>query len=188
MGYLKERLKHAIRFRHKRGYGVHSPFMFNLILNVIRDREKRFSYPVELEQANILNRRERKVFRLLARLIRHLRVHRIVCLGLNSSLLASYLSMVYQEADVCDVPDRLSDADFVYIGRRTLAFINLLNDEEWIKDYPKYIVIADIYKDARHARLWRQLNEKATVSVDMMWYGLLFFDRKIQKGRYRLII
>ena len=32
MGYLKERIKHAVRFRHKRGYGVHSPFMFNLIL------------------------------------------------------------------------------------------------------------------------------------------------------------
>ena len=27
MGYLKERIKHAVRFRHKRGYGVHSPFM-----------------------------------------------------------------------------------------------------------------------------------------------------------------
>ncbi len=188
MGYLKERFKHAIRFRHKRGYGVHSPFMFNLILNVIRDREKQFSYPVELEQANILNRRERKVFRLLARLIRHLHVHRIVCLGLNSSLLASYLSMVYQEADVCDVPDGLSDADFVYIGRRTLSGINLPNDEKWIMEFPKYVVITDIYKDARHARLWRQLRERATVSVDMMWYGLLFFDPKIQKGRYKLII
>ena len=37
MGYLKERIKHAVRFRHKRGYGVHSPFMFNLILNVIQN-------------------------------------------------------------------------------------------------------------------------------------------------------
>ena len=35
MGYLKERIKHAVRFRHKRGYGVHSPFMFNLILTGI---------------------------------------------------------------------------------------------------------------------------------------------------------
>ena len=50
MGYLKERIKHAVRFRHKRGYGVHSPFMFNLILNVIRDREKQFQYPERLER------------------------------------------------------------------------------------------------------------------------------------------
>ena len=44
MGYLKERLKHVIRFRHKREYGVHSPFMFNLILNVIRDKRKYMVY------------------------------------------------------------------------------------------------------------------------------------------------
>ncbi len=188
MGYLKERLKHAIRFRHKRGYGVHSPFMFNLILNVIRDKKKQFSYPVELEEANILNRRERKAYRLLSRLVRHLRVRRIVCLGLNSSLLASYLSLVYQKADVSDVPEGLEEADFVYIGRRTLANMPFLGDRTWITSCPKYVVIADIYKDPRHARLWRQLCGRATVSVDMMWYGLLFFDTKIQKGKYELII
>ena len=54
MGYLKERLKHVIRFRHKRGYGVHSPFMFNLILNVIRDKEKQFVYPEALEKFGML--------------------------------------------------------------------------------------------------------------------------------------
>ena len=69
MGYLKERIKHAVRFRHKRGYGVHSPFMFNLILNVIRDREKQFQYPERLERENCLNHRERKIFRLLSRLV-----------------------------------------------------------------------------------------------------------------------
>lgn len=188
MRYLKERIKHAIRFRHKRGYGVHSPFMFNLILNVIRDREKQFSYPIGLEQADILNRRERKIFRLLARLICHLRVRKIVCLGLNSSLLASYLSMVYQEGEVCESPDCLSEADFIFIGHRTLMNLNLPDDAEWIKDYPKCVVITDIYKDAQHACLWSRLREQSTVSVDMMWYGLLFFDTKIQKGKYRLII
>lgn len=65
MGYLKERIKHAVRFRHKRGYGVHSPFMFNLILNVIRDREKQFQYPERLERENCLNHRERKIFPLI---------------------------------------------------------------------------------------------------------------------------
>ena len=56
------------------------------------------------------------------------------------------------------------------------------------EDYPRYLVIADIHKDARHAALWRRLREQATVSVDMMWYGLLLFDRKIQKGNYKLML
>ena len=76
MGYLKERIKHAVRFLHKRGFGVHSPFMFNLILNVIRDRDRTFDYPLEWEKWNLLSRLERKIFRLLSRLIRHLEVRR----------------------------------------------------------------------------------------------------------------
>lgn len=188
MGYLKERLKHAVRFRHKRGYGVHSPFMFNLILNVIRDREKQFSYPVELEEANLLDRRERKVFRLLSRLIRHLCVHRVVCLGKNSSLLVAYLSLVYPDACIGDSPDSLADADFIYVGRHSSAQCGPIDWDTLLTSYPRYIAIADINKDPRHARLWRQLANRATVSVDMMWYGLLLFDSKIQRGKYRLII
>ena len=118
MGYLKERIKHAVRFRHKRGYGVHSPFMFNLILNVIRDREKQFQYPERLERENCLNHRERKIFRLLSRLVRSLRVHRMICLGKNADILCRYLQ------EVCDVEisvnqlDTLQSADFIYIGRQ----------------------------------------------------------------------
>ncbi len=62
MGYLKERIKHAVRFRHKRGYGVHSPFMFNLILNVIRDREKQFQYPERLEREKLFESSGEKKF------------------------------------------------------------------------------------------------------------------------------
>lgn len=190
MSYLKERIKHAVRFRHKRGYGVHSPFMFNLILNVIRDKEKQFTYPEALEKANLLNQRERKVFRLLSRLIRYLKVQQVVCIGKNADLLADYLSIVYREANICsDIPESLKDTDFIYIGRKASeAMKEYFDFSEFLSGYPKYVVIADIYKDAHNVRLWRQLSEKATVSVDMLWYGLLFFDEKIQPGRYNLII
>ena len=187
MGYLKERIKHAVRFRHKRGYGVHSPFMFNLILNVIRDREKQFQYPEKLERENCLNHRERKIFRLLSRLVRSLRVHRMICLGKNADILCRYLQ------EVCDVEisvnqlDTLQSADFIYIGRQfpldETTFAGMLQNHP-----QKCIVIADIHKKGIHARLWHQWLEKATVSVDMMWYGILFFDDKIQEGRYWLMI
>ena len=188
MGYWKERLKHAVRFRHKRGYGVHSPFMFNLILNVICDRKKQFQYPLELEQAKLLDHRERKVFHLLSRLIRHLKVHRIVCLGKNATLLADYLAVIYRDASFSDNPTRFLEADFVYLGHQKSADQESLEWNQFLESYPRYVVITDIYKNSGHARLWRQLSPKATVSVDMMWYGLLFFDNKIQQGKYKLII
>lgn len=190
MSYLKERIKHAVRFRHKRGYGVHSPFMFNLILNVIRDKEKQFTYPEALEKADLLKPRGRKVFRLLSRLIRFLKVRKVVCLGSNAELLTGYLSLVYREAVIqSNRADQLNQADFIYIGRdarQMLAEDSVLSG--LCDTTRRYIVIADIYKDPFNRKLWRQYYEKATVSVDMMWYGLLLFDEKIQKGKYNLII
>lgn len=190
MGYLKERIKHAVRFRHKRGYGVHSPFMFNLILNVIRDKEKQFTYPLALEEADLLSRRERKVFRLLSRLIRYFKVEKVVCIGYNAELLTGYLSEVYREASISsNRPERLEQADFIYLGRDSERF---LSGEFIFSTFPepvrKYIVIADIYKNTLNRRIWRQYRDKATVSVDMMWYGLLLFDSRIQQGKYSLTI
>lgn len=190
MGYLKERIKHAVRFRHKRGYGVHSPFMFNLILNVIRDKEKQFAYPEALENSGILKTREKKVFRLLSRLIRYLKVRKVVCLGSYADLLATYLSQVYQEASIqSNLPYQLEQADFIYIGRKASEILpeELSRTLAW-KGKVKYIIVADIYKDAFNARIWKQYREQATVSVDMMWYGLLVFNDKIQRGKYNLII
>ena len=85
--------------------------------------------------------------------------------------------------------DQLKQADFVYIGRgadKTGTGDGMLsclfNNER------KCVVIADIYRSPWHRRIWRQYCEKATVSIDMMWYGIVLFDDKIQKGKYNLII
>ena len=188
MGYLKERVKHAVRFRHKRGYGVHSPFMFNLILNVIRDRERLFDYPLEWEKRELLRHRERKVFRLLSRLIRYLRVERVVCLGEHAEHLVEYLSAIYQDASITSHVEEAAEADFIFLGKRQGNEMPAIDWATFLEHEPKYLVISDIYRDKQHARLWRLLRERATVSVDMMWYGMLFFNPKIQKGKYNLII
>lgn len=188
MGYLKERIKHAVRFRHKRGFGVHSPFMFNLILNVIRDRDRTFDYPLEWEKGNLLSRRERKIFRLLSRLIRHLEVRRMVCTGENAALLTEYLETACPQVLLTSCLEEVGEADFIYVGRRMPGEKTALDWGAFMRNEPKYAVISDIYKDKQHARLWRLLRERATVSVDMMWYGILFFNDKIQRGKYNLTI
>lgn len=190
MSYLKERLKHAVRFRHKRGYGVHSPFMFYFILNVLRDKGKQFTYPETGIKMNFPGRRERKVFRLLSRLIRYFRVHRVVCIGRNAEMLVDYLKHTNPEVYMkSNVLEELPVADFICLGRKTSEILPVeFSFGEMLSNKPKYMVIADIYKDSFNGRLWRQYRDKATVSVDMMWYGLLLFDEKIQPGKYNSMI
>lgn len=187
--YLKERIKHAVRFRHKRGFGVHSPFMFNLILNVIRDRKKRYRYPFGAEAKRKIGYRERKFYRLLFRLAEFLEVKNILCFGVKTDDLSLYLSELPAELR-CNQPIFMAEADFIYIGKDARAVLQnvALNLGRVLQSERRCVVITDIYKNSFNARLWQQWRGKATVTVDMMWYGILFFDEKLQKGRYNLTI
>ena len=57
--YLKQRFKHAIRFRHKRGYGVHSPFVFDLITSVIKEKAVYYDFE-RIEAMGNIREKERK--------------------------------------------------------------------------------------------------------------------------------
>lgn len=192
MSYLKERIKHAVRFRHKRGFGVHSPFMFNLILNVIRDKGKCFVYPGDFEKDSKSGHRERKTLRLLFRLNSYLNVRNIHCFGADAVKVGNYLRNVPESARIeINVPEISGDIDFIYIGRNAQRFLSPEDLSRMLATVNKKkvcIVVTDIYRNSFASRLWRQFGEKATVKVDMMWYGILFFDDKLQKGKYNLII
>lgn len=82
------------------------------------------------------------------------------------------------------------EIDMVFLGR---AF-----EEDWDETWeevlrvrrrgPLCIVIKDIYKGRFNSLVWRQLRQEGTVSIDMMWYGIVFFDTRLQKGKYNVII
>lgn len=192
MSYLKERIKHAVRFRHKRGYGVHSPFMFNLILNAIRDKEKQYTYPENIEKRDGLGHRKKKEFRLLSRLTRYLKVNSVTCFGVEAPRIGNYLKAMEPGADIQVNGGTLPpEVDFIYLGRGFQQYLPADLEREILfaaGGKRRCIVITDIYKSRQAGRLWRQGREKATVCLDMMWYGILLFDEKLQKGRYNLII
>ena len=189
--YLKERMKHAVRFRHKRGYGVHSPFMFNFILNVIRDRRHTFVYPEGVERQKKIGHRERAFYRLLFRIAVFLKVRKVVCfthrcegIGLYLQGLGSAGQPEYNRLEAVE------NADMVYIGRECRTLLKGREGElsEMIGKQRQCVVVSDIHKNRFNAQLWRLLAGKANVRVDMMWYGILLFDEKLQKGSYHLML
>lgn len=188
--YLKERLKHAVRFRHKRGFGVHSPFMFNLILNIIRDKGGNFIYPERAERQPGIRYRERKFYRLLCRLVNYLEVKHVVCLSAKPENILLYLSEAGEQTKIVkNEPGQLAEADFIYIGRDARTVLQGIPLHFGGELQSRVcVVISDIYKNSFNACLWQQACGKATVTIDMMWYGILLYDKKLQKGRYNLII
>ena len=203
--YLKQRFKHAIRFRHKRGYGVHSPFVFDLITNVIKEKAVYYDFE-RIESKGNIREKERKLYRLLFRLAEYFSYRNVLCVGVRSPWASMYLAAVSKQMVLlnggCACPGaeyteqvkpgdlKGREIDMVFLGR---AF-----EEDWDEAWeevlrvrkrgPLCIVIKDIYKGRFNSLVWRQLRQEGTVSIDMMWYGIVFFDTRLQKGRYNMII
>ncbi len=256
--YYTQRLKHALRFRTKRGYGVHSPYMFNLIMNVLRDRRRTpFRYPTERVS---LSHRDRKLFRLTYRLNLFLHNDKLYASGKRATLLRDYLSGgrgvevldgegasqgvgrvesgrgAIKGVEVCsDLGEFAELAEFSFLwldsgsgkgkkrgkrgkkDRKRMVMngdgIGEANDSvgagerrndaeseeskemvearicEWAerRDGHHTVLITEINRDATQQRLWKRLSEMATVRIEMLWFGLLIFDPKLQPGTYHLL-
>ncbi|MFO3727618.1 hypothetical protein [Butyricimonas muris] len=203
--YLKQRFKHAIRFRHKRGYGVHSPFVFDLITNVIKEKAEYYDF-ARIEAMGNVREKERKLYRLIFRLADYFSFREVLCVGVENPWVSRYLAAVSKQMNVLNGGHDCPGAE--YTGRVTpaemkgreidLLFLGRAFEADWHESWeevlqerkkgPLCVVIKDIYKGRFNSLVWRQLRQEGTVSIDMMWYGIVFFDERLQKGRYNLII
>lgn len=120
-----------------------------------------------------------------------LKVRNVVCFTQRSELLGLYLqSLDGAEQIKYNCLEAGGDADMVYIGRECRVLLKGREKEllEMIGKKKQCVFIFDIHKNSFNASLWRSLAGKANVRVDMMWYGILLFDEKLQKGSYHLML
>ncbi len=203
--YLKQRLKHAIRFRHKRGYGVHSPFVFDLITNVIKEKAVYYDFG-RIEAMGDMREKEKKLYRLLFRLAEYFSYRNVLCVGVETAWVSRYLAGVSKKMTLLNGGQVCPGAEYTeqvkpgeLKGRKIdMIFLGKAFEADWDEAWeevlrerkrgPLCIFIKDIYKGRFNSLVWRQLRQEGTVSIDMMWYGIVFFDTRLQKGRYNVII
>ena len=182
--YYTQRLKHAIRFRTKRGFGVHSPYMFNLITNVLRERRKSAHlYPAESRR---LGHRDSKLLRLTLRLNDFLKPSDIYAAGKRTEMLKRYIGSARIHEDAAEI----DQCSFIWLDVCGIKNRELLPKLcAWAADSSSHrsILITDINRNRYQRQIWRALGYKATVKVEMMWCGILIFDPKLQNGSYHML-
>ena len=187
MNYYKARIKHLIRFRHKRGFGVHSPYMFNFILNVLRDKKKTYDYSLLFEKN--LQRDKKRRLRLISRVVRYLDIKNLLCMGDDVNMLVDYLAALSCQINTTRVNtfEKIDSVDFIYIGTIFQMQENRFSDLQNLSvDNVRCMFIENIYKDKNNMMLWQYYSSLAQVQIDMLNYGILLFDTKIQKGTYKI--
>lgn len=136
------------RFRNKRGFGVHSPFAFHLITEIIREKYPFYKFEVIDEAIQKFCEQENKhittkKFHILFRLINHLHSSRVLEIGSYYGLSTLSMSLCGAEKSIEVLP--LKDRDFGRIETLTSQYnlrnIKILPDEAAITGSFDFIYI-----------------------------------------------
>ncbi|MCD8183093.1 MAG: hypothetical protein LUE99_08360 [Bacteroides sp.] len=190
------------RFRHRCGYGVHSPFAFNLITNVIYEKMPYYKYKdLTLEQKRLASQKERhwnyeskKVKQLLFRLVNYAQPDTIVDVG---TLAASslYLKAGREKADYTSATDlsELFLENGVPVG---FLYLHDYRHPEFMEEVfricaarttdQSVFVIEGIRYTSRMRAIWKRMqqNERAGITFDLYELGIIFFDKTKIKQDY----
>ena len=188
------------RFRHRCGYGVHSPFAFNLITELFYEKTPFYDY-------QLLSARERtegdadwrkaertKVKRMLFRLVNHIQPRTVVAAGVPTAA-SIYLQAGCKRQQFCPLVTSgelkaccLPTVDFLYIGRsdepdfRWKVFDSLAD-----KVTPETVfAVADINSSEAMKAMWKRMqqDERTGITFDLYDVGIIFFDKSRFKQHY----
>ena len=199
---LKRPFIWLLRFRHRCGYGVHSPFAFNLITQVIYENTPYYKYKdlagkeksLVFEKDRNWKYESKKIKRFLFRLVIYAQPDSIVDAG---TLAASslYLKAGKEGADyipASGLPDLFLEAgvpvDFLYLhDYRHPVFMEEVFRICVARTTGKSVfVIEGIRYTPEMSALWKRMkqDERTGISFDLYDLGILFFDKTKIKQDY----
>lgn len=188
------------RFRYRCGYGVHSPFAFQLITDVIYEKTPYYAYHAlaaeqeKREKAHGWRKEGEKVNRLLFRLVNRVQPRAILEVG-RPSTASVYLQAAKPLADYLFAAHL---SELLLESGATIDVLYLNDEKNPVLMEEVFHVCADrahthslfILKGIGYSRamksLWKRLkkDERVGITFDLYDVGLLFFDKTKIKQHY----
>lgn len=190
--------------RYRKGFGVHSPFVFNLITKVIEERCPYYCfYDIALSRKKqvLHNAIQPRQGELLFRLTNYFQPSNILQIGPSQSLSALYLTS-YRTGLECvslekeyarllpDILQEMETLDFVFFNRtiEQNLYIGLFYECSNHINNGTVFVCDGINASCEMKKTWKKIcsDERVTVSVDLYSMGIVFFNRKLHKQDYKV--
>lgn len=183
------------RFRHRRGYGIHSPFAFQLVTGVVYEKGEYYAYR-ELAEArkHMPQALPERDDRLMLRLINHHRARTCVVAGRRTELTCRYLKAgragcrlrTLEEATPAALAGLLEETG----GTEMLC---ILGCPDWLELFraalprctSRTLVVAEGIHRWR-GQSWKEVEDTPEVRVafDLHDLGLAYFHRHLCKQNY----
>ncbi len=181
--FLSRAFRWLRRFRKRRGYGVHSPFAFNLITGVFFEKEAYYAYAsLQKWRKNFPTTTLERNDRLLFRLINEHQPKTGLIVGEGAEVPAEYLK---SGCRTCRFAVEQAPLDFCYIHKPELleeilpAVLPRLSE--------RALLIANgIYATKSAQVAWKSFvaDEKVRVSFDLYELGLAYTEARLNKQDY----
>ena len=170
------RLRHRITSNSSKGFGIHSPFMFDFITNVVNEKNPYYSYK-EIENRAQSNKEE-KYLKLIYRIINYYKIKNVLFLG-QDKYTERLLGLCKNINIDTTGRDNIDGYDFVYI-----ADIGTLPDES-IQSSDVIICINNIYNNSK---LWNRLKRIgiSKIFIDFFDFGIIFAKNNFQTQIYKI--
>lgn len=177
------------RFRKRKGYGVHSPFAFHYITELIYDKHKYEAYRT-VKAAALRRDTNRKSGRLLYRIARKVQPRQILFHGDQTSRSLMYLRLGWPDAVVLEELEAANATNAL-----DMAFFNIespLRMEESVMMAMRYaseqsqFIIHGIHSSKQALAAWKRLvkNPLSGITFDLWDLGIILFDKSYIKQDY----
>lgn len=186
-----------IRFRNRCGYGVHSPFAFDLITNVFYEKRAYYAYDRLMQQEKKMSVSadvSLKVKRLLFRMVNRIQPALLIDAG-DTSVTSLYLQAAKKEIEYRKVTTSAScqlgieeKIDLLYIHKyKDPSFVEELFNKCLPHTHEHTVFIVEgICYSRKMKLLWKEFrkNEKVFITFDLYDLGILYFDSQKNKQHY----
>lgn len=190
------------RFRHRCGYGVHSPSDFFLITSVIYEKHSYYAYRTLRERRfpSYLPHYRQKVNRLLFRLVNHLHPASLIEVGMGNGASIGYMRAACRtmhsvtlkgydrEKTLRQLAGHLSAMkvlDCLHIGH-TPFYKEVFRQALPYAGPHSCFIIGGIHSSKEKREWWNRLatDEATGITFDLYDIGLVFFDKARYKQHY----
>lgn len=188
MNPIKRYLIWLRRMLHSRGFGVQSPSAYRFIRYVISEHYPYYAYGDLRREYPALDWLTRKRMELYFRLANFCRTEQMVDYAADSCLLSDYVQHGCRRTRVLNVYNGVLDA----LHMRLVRICPLDGCEDFLEialsesDKSSVFVVEDICTNPVASRMWQRLveSEKVSVSYDLYYCGIAFFDTDRHKTNY----